>query len=139
MYFLLNNSGCFSSAAAFSWSDQEHYLLELIIWFSERAHSRGLLSNPTIYTTKQHLLWMKTSLWCGWSWFISLATRSLPSHIIVQCSLFIICHNLFFKSNFFFLHLSRNVELLVSIFFHLCGTQTSNNNITKLMLMIFSA
>ena len=45
--------------------------------------------------TQHHLLWMKTGLWCGWWWFISLAEWSLPLHIILQYLLFIACHNLF--------------------------------------------
>ena len=49
MRFLLTNSGCFSSSAAFSWSNWEKYL-ELTVWFPEEAHNRGLHSNPTIYT-----------------------------------------------------------------------------------------
>ena len=37
MRFLLTNSGCFSSSDAFSWSNWEQYLLELIVWFSGRS------------------------------------------------------------------------------------------------------
>ena len=37
MRCLLTNSRRFSSSAAFSWSNCEHYLLELIIWFSRRS------------------------------------------------------------------------------------------------------
>ena len=64
MCFLLTNSGCFSSSAAFSWSSWEQYLLELIAWFSRGAHDRRLPSNPTIYTTSpsldedQPLVWL---------------------------------------------------------------------------------
>ena len=32
--------------------------------FPAGARNRGLPSDPTTYT--QHLLWMKTGLWCGW-------------------------------------------------------------------------
>ena len=53
--FLLTNSGRFSSSAAFSWSNWEQYLLELMFGFPERAHNRGLPSNPTIYTTSPSL------------------------------------------------------------------------------------
>ena len=35
--FLLTNSGRFVSSAAFSWSNWEQYLLELIVWFSGRT------------------------------------------------------------------------------------------------------
>ena len=37
MCFLLPNSRCFSSSAAFSWSTWEQNLLELIVWFSRRS------------------------------------------------------------------------------------------------------
>ena len=43
---------------------------------------------------QHHLLWMKTSLWCGWWWFISLAPRSHAFYIIEKYPLFIACHNL---------------------------------------------
>ena len=52
-------------------------------------------SLPIPSHTQRHLLWMKTSLWYGWWWFISLARWSLPFHIIVQYPLFISRHNLF--------------------------------------------
>ena len=54
MCFLLTNSRRFLSDA-FSWSNWEQYLLELIVWFSRGAHNRGLPSNPTIYTTSPSL------------------------------------------------------------------------------------
>ena len=37
MHFLLTNSGHFSLSAAFIWPNWEQYLLELIVWFSERS------------------------------------------------------------------------------------------------------
>ena len=37
MRFLLTDSRCFSSSAAFSWSKWKQYLLELIVWFSRRS------------------------------------------------------------------------------------------------------
>ena len=120
--FLLTNSGCFSLSAAFSWSNWEQYLLELIVWFSGRRIIGDSLLIPPC--TQHHLLWLKTSLWCGWWWFISLVPRSLPFHIIVQYPLFI-C----FKNGMFSLHLSResHVEICSRRFFllKLCGTQTS--------------
>ena len=67
--FLLNNSKYFLLYDAFSWSNREQCLLELIYDFAEEAHNRGLLSNPTI--SKSPSL-DKTSLWCGWGWFILL-------------------------------------------------------------------
>ena len=38
--------------------------------------------------TQHHLLWMKTSFWCGWWWFISLAPQTLPFHVIFFFNLF---------------------------------------------------
>ena len=35
--FLLTNSGCFPSSAAFSWTNWKQFLLELIVWFSRRS------------------------------------------------------------------------------------------------------
>ena len=37
MSFLLINSWCFSSRAAFRWPNWEEYLLELIVWSSRRS------------------------------------------------------------------------------------------------------
>ena len=54
--------------------------------FLEGAHNRGLLSNPTVYTKSPR---MKTGLWSGCWWFISLALRSFPFHIIVQYLFFL--------------------------------------------------
>ena len=54
MRFLLTNSGCFSSSAAFRWSNWEQYLLDLL-GFPEGAHNRELPSNPTIYTRSPSL------------------------------------------------------------------------------------
>ena len=50
---------------------------------------------------QHHLLWVKTGLWCGWWWFISLAPRSLLFHNTVQHTLFITHHSLFLKWNAF--------------------------------------
>ena len=76
MHFLLTNSRCFLSSA-FSCSKRKQYLLELI-GFPEGAHSRGLPSNPTTYTTSPLLDEDQRSLWFSWWWFISLAPWSLP-------------------------------------------------------------
>ena len=99
MCFLLTNSGHFLSSAAFIWPNWEQYLLEWIVWFSGKSsYNRGLPISPY---TQHHLLWMKTVLWCSWWWFISLASRSLLFHIIVQYPLFTAHHNLFEKRNVF--------------------------------------
>ena len=57
--------------------------------FPEKAHNRGL---PIPSYPQHHLLWVKTGLWCGWWWFISIAPWSLLFHIIVQYTLFIARH-----------------------------------------------
>ena len=41
---------------------------------------------------QHHILWMKSGLWCGWWWLISLCPWSLPFYSIVQYPLFITCH-----------------------------------------------
>ena len=58
-------------------------------------------SLPVPPYTQHHLLWMKAGLWCGWWWFILLAPRSLPFHIIVLYPLFIACHNFVLKTERF--------------------------------------
>ena len=80
MHFLLTNSRRFSSSAAFSWSNWEQYLLELF-GFQKELIIEDSLSVPPY--TQHCLLWMKTGLWYGWWWFISLATGSHLLHIIV--------------------------------------------------------
>ena len=54
MCFLLTSPGHVLWSAAFSWSNWEQCLLELT-GILEGAHNRGLLSNPTIYTTSPSL------------------------------------------------------------------------------------
>ena len=49
----------------------------------------SLLMPPYI---QHHILWMKSGLWCGWWWLISLCPWSLPFYSIVQYPLFITCH-----------------------------------------------
>ena len=53
--FLLTNSRKLLSIAAFSWSDWEWYLLELIFDFLEGARNRGFTSNHPICTTSPSL------------------------------------------------------------------------------------
>ena len=76
-----------------------------------------------------HHLWMKTGLWCGWWWFISLVPWSLTLHIIVQCfkstfqSLITIC---FKKFSLCFSRescMSKYGQACFSL--NLCGTQIS--------------
>ena len=95
MHFQLTNFGYFSLSAALSWSNWEQYLLELIIWFPEGAHYRGL-------SFKSH--YRHNTAFSGWRlafgmavmwWFISFALWYLLLHNIVQYKLFITCHNLF--------------------------------------------
>ena len=67
MHFQLTNFGYFSLSAALNWSNWEQYLLELIIWFPEGAHYRGLPSNTTIDTPLPSLDedWPLVWLLCG--------------------------------------------------------------------------
>ena len=114
------------TVTVFAWSLKKHavlhYLMHHIILdaFHQVLHSVGLIGSSTCWNclvfqkeliiedslpippyTQHHLLWMKTGLWCGWWWFISLAPRSLLFHIIVQYPLFITRHNLFQKWSVF--------------------------------------
>ena len=61
MRFLLTNSGCFSSSAAFSWSKWEQYLD--LLGFPEGAHNKELLSNPTIYKRSPSLDEDRSLVW----------------------------------------------------------------------------
>ena len=61
-------------------------------------------SLPISPYTQHHLLGMKSGLWCGWWWFISLAPQSFlfnSKEILVKYPFFIACYNLFFKWNIF--------------------------------------
>ena len=92
MCFHLTHSGCFSSSAAFSWSNWEQYLLELIVWFSRGAHNRGLSSNPIIYTTSPSLDEDQPLVWWVAVHFTCPTISSIPHYCSV---LFIARHNLF--------------------------------------------
>ena len=98
MHFLLTNSGHFSSSAAFSWSICEQYLLELIV-FPERAHNRGLPSNPTIYTTSpsldedQPLVWLVVvhftcSMISSVPHYCTVSTFHCPSQLVLKMERF---------------------------------------------------
>ena len=63
-----------------------------LIFQKEFVIEDSLLIPPCI---QHHHLWMKTSLWCGWWWFILLVPWSLPFHMIAQYLVFIACHSLF--------------------------------------------
>ena len=74
MHFTLTNSGCFLLSGVFSWSNWGHLRINhLVFWRS----SLLILS-----CTQHHLPCMKSSLWCGWWWFILLAPWSLLFHIM---------------------------------------------------------
>ena len=65
--FLLSNSRYFLLYDAFSWSNWEQCLLELIYDFPEEAHNRGLPSNLTIYTVSLHPRLETLRFWLsGW-------------------------------------------------------------------------
>ena len=119
--FLLTNSGYFSLSAAYSWSNWEQYLLELIVWFSGRVIriiSHNYLPVPPYI--QHHLLQTKAGLWYVCWWFISLVPWSLPFHIIVQYPLFITHHNLFLKRNVFIMFKYKIMwGIMIKIFFRL--------------------
>lgn len=60
MHLLLAISGGFSSSAAFSWSNWDWCLFELLLGFLEGPHNRGLPSNPTTCRTPPS--WMEIGL-----------------------------------------------------------------------------
>ena len=114
MHFLLNNFWHFSLSAVFILSNLEQYLLgNNCLVFQKEFIIEDSLPIP-LYT--QYHLWMKTSLWWGWWWFISLSPWSLPFHIIVQYPPFIVCY---FFNGTFLLYLSRELhaEIWSKIFF----------------------
>ena len=84
MHFLFTNSGCFSSSAAFGWSNWEQYLLELILCSSRGAHKRGPSSNPTIYTTSPSLDEDQTLVWLTVVHFICPTISSIPHYCLVS-------------------------------------------------------
>ena len=142
--FLLNNSKYFLLYDAFSWSNREQCLLELIYDFAEEAHNRGLLSNLTIYTVSlsldedQSLMWLVVGLFC------------LP-HNIFHSTLLISNHfsppiRICFKNGAFSLNLNKEsrVEIwsrrFVCLFVSLIWNPNIKViNITKLVQVIFNA
>ena len=127
MCFLLTNTGRFSSSTAFSWSNWEQYLLELIILvFQKELKIEDALPIPPY--TQHHLLWLKTSLWCGWWWFIRLPHGLFHSTLLYSIH-FSLPVTICFKNVAFSLCLSResHAEIWSRRFFslNLCGTQTS--------------
>ena len=97
----------------------------LVFW--KEFTMEDLLLTPILYTQYHHL-WMKTGLWCGWWWLISLTPQSLLSTLLYSIhfsSPVTIC----FKNGTFSLCLSRksHVEIQSRKFssLNLCGTQTS--------------
>ena len=70
----------------------ETHLLKGPFGFQKELIIEKSLPMP-LYT--QHHLWMETGLWCGWWWFILLIPWSIPFHISVQHSFFIVHYDLF--------------------------------------------
>ena len=93
--------------------------------FLEGAHNRGLPPIPP--STKHHLHWMKTGLWCGWWWFILLPHNLFHSTLLYSIH-FSLPISLFYKWKLSF-HLSRasHMEMQSRFFkkFNLFGTKTS--------------
>ena len=84
MPFLLTNSRCFFLSSAFSCLIGSSICWNCLIFWKELIIDNSL---PVLPYAKQHLLWMKTSLLCGWWLVISLAPWSLLFHIIIQYSI----------------------------------------------------
>ena len=123
MRFLLTNSRCFSLSAAFSWSNWEQYLLELIILQQEL-----IKRTPIPPHIKHQLLWMKTGLqvWLVVVHFACLTISSLPHH----CTVSIFHHPIRFvlkTEHFYYLSLENCMWKDGQEGFSLClrGTQTS--------------
>ena len=81
MRFLLTNSGCFSSSAAFSWSKWEQYLD--LLGFPEGAHNKELLSNSTIHTRSPSLDEDRSSVWLVLVHFACPLYSSIPHYCTV--------------------------------------------------------
>ena len=96
MHFLLTNSRCFSSSDAFSWSNWEQYLLELIIRFSRRSFQ------------SHHISFFGWRLAFG---AIAGGSFSLPQDLFYSILLYSIHFSspgmICFKHSTFSLHLSR--------------------------------
>ena len=80
---LLTNSKCFLLSAAISWSNWRGTYWNSSFGFPKGAYNRGLPSKPTIY--KNHLLWMKTGLWCLVVVHFACPMIFFLFHIIMQC------------------------------------------------------
>ena len=107
MHFLLTNSGCFSSSAAFSWSNWEQHLLDLL-GFPEGVHNRELPSNPTIYTRSPSLDEDRSLMW--------LVPVHFACPVIFHSTLLYSIHfslpiTICFKNGTFSLHLSREFHV----------------------------
>ena len=127
MRFLLTNSGCFLLSAAFSWSNWEQYLLELIVWFSGGAHNRGLPSNPTIYTTSPSLDEDQPLLWLVMVYFACPTISSVPHYCTVST---FHCPSQFVlkTEHFHYVSVEKHMQKYSQEGFfslNLCGTQTS--------------
>ena len=129
MRFLLTNSGCFSPSAAFSWSNWEQYLLELIFGFLEGARNRGLPSNPTIYTTSPSLADNRPLAWllvvhsaCPMiapiPHYCTATTFHRPSQFVLKME-----HFCYVSVDFRESHVEIRSRRFFSL--NLCGTQTS--------------
>ena len=126
MRFLLTNSGHFSSNAAFSWSNWEQYLLELIVWFSEGAHNRGLPPNPTICTASPSLDEDRPLVWLVVVHFACPMISSSP-HCCTASSFHRPSQFVLKTELFYYISEQNHLWKYGQDFFlpNLCGTQTS--------------
>ena len=114
-HFLLTNSGCFSSSAAFSLSRAVLVGVNHLVFLKELLIEDSLSIPPY---TQRHLLWVKTGLWCVWWWLILLASQLLHSTLLFSIH-FSLPVTINFTNRMFSLHLSResHVEIWLRRYF----------------------
>ena len=127
MHFLFTNSGCFSSSAAFSWSDWEQYLLELILCSSRRSSWKR-----TIFQS-HHLHNITFFGWRADFGVVDSGSFHFP-HSLLHSTLWSRVHfsspiTIYFKNGMLSLYFSRESHAEIQsrwfLLLTLCGTQTS--------------
>ena len=115
---LLTNSGHFLLSAAFSWSNWEQYLLELIVWFSTKSLS---WRTPFQYHHIHNITFFGWRPAFGVVDFTCPMTPSVPHYYMV--SAFHCLSQFVFKNGTFLLCFLKNkVVLIYSCIFGYCGS-----------------
>ena len=87
-----------------------------------------IMKDSVLISPSQHLLWVKTGIWCGWWWFICL-THDIFHSILLYSIHFSSPVTICLKNRTLLLCFSResHVEIWSRRLFllNLCGTQTS--------------